>query len=43
MCIRDRDVREAAVQTLGKLDSAALAQHQQAFAKAAEEEDDDEL
>ena len=31
----DRDVRKAAVETLGKLELAALAQHEHALAKAA--------
>ena len=40
--LEDSDVyvRRAAMQTLGKLEPAALAQHQQAIAKAADEDPD---
>ena len=36
-------VREAAVQTLGMLDAAALAPHEQALDKAASDDEDDDV
>ena len=39
----DWHVRQAAVQTLGELDLASLAQHEQAIAKAAMEDEDKDV
>ena len=39
----DYYVRGTAVETLGKLEPAALAQHEQAIAKAAEEDEDSDV